>query len=79
VPRCRKGDAAEAAEAAARDAAILLADIDEHEAKRAALLRKRNAGGHSQEALAALVEELRLETVALVSAAVETVKLVHSR
>jgi hypothetical protein len=79
VPRCRKGDAEAAAEAAARDAAILLADIDEHEAKRAALLRKRNAGGHSQEALAALVEELRLETVALVSAAVETVKLVHSR
>ena len=78
MPRCRKGDAAEA-EAAARDAAILLADIDEHEAKRAALLQQRQSGGLSSEAMFALVEELRVAAGVLVSAAVETVKLVHSR
>lgn len=59
-----------AAEAAARDAWVILAEIDEHEETRAALLQKRRAGGLSEEALLALSEELGVLAFVLVSAAV---------
>ena len=65
----------DAAEAAARDAFVIFTDIDEQEETRKALLQKRSAGGLSHEALLALIDDLRVVAGALVSAAVETLKL----